>query len=157
MKSLFGTILFSLVASLTFGIGSEDRLPAEPPSEESQAIQWYNQGYREAKDAKFSTALVSLQKALALRPSYAEAHNMLGFCYRKLGRLDEAFRSYERALQLKPLFPEAREYYGEAFLQAGNLAKAVEQYILIVRSGQGSEEAADLLEAIEKYLQVPGR
>ncbi|HCS13117.1 MAG: hypothetical protein COS82_04870 [Zetaproteobacteria bacterium CG06_land_8_20_14_3_00_59_53] len=46
-------------------------------------------------------ALPYLQKALALQPDDAEAHNALGNAMKDLGRLDEAEASYREAIRIK--------------------------------------------------------
>jgi tetratricopeptide (TPR) repeat protein len=75
-------------------------------------------------------------------PENADAWNLLAYCQRKTGKLDEAFLNYRKALDLKPEFPEAREYLGEAHLQA------VLQQIEILRGyGEAGQEELDRLVA----------
>ena len=52
-------------------------------------------------------SLVPCQKAVALSPQDAEAHNNLGNPLKELGRLDEAEASYKQAIALKPDFIDA--------------------------------------------------
>ncbi len=47
-------------------------------------------------------AIANLQKALELKPDYAEAHNMLGEVLVSVGKVQEAIPHFERALQLLP-------------------------------------------------------
>jgi tetratricopeptide (TPR) repeat protein len=54
----------------------------------------------------------------------AEAYNNLGYCLRKLGKLDESLKAYEQAIGLKADFAQAREYRGETYLALGLLEKA---------------------------------
>ena len=54
-----------------------------------------------------SEALNANQKAVALSPEDAEAHNNLGNTLKDLGRFDEAEASYTQAIALKPDFAEA--------------------------------------------------
>ena len=49
----------------------------------------------------------AIQKAMTLRPDYAEAHSNLGNILRQLGRLCEAEASYSQAIALKPDYAEA--------------------------------------------------
>ncbi len=114
------------------------------------AVEWYEKGFEASEAEKYAEAIQSFKNAVALDPKYAEAYNMLGFCTRKTGNARGAFPYYEKALSLRPDFPEAREYYGEAQLQAGNVAKAVQQYLILYKAG--SEEAAELLEKIDEYV-----
>ena len=66
-----------------------------------------------AQDLKrLEEALASYDKALALKPDFAEAYNNRGNALKELKRLDEALASYDRALAIKP------DYAGA--LQSGN-------------------------------------
>ncbi len=49
------------------------------------------------------------QRALSLKPDYADAHNNLGIALAVQGRIDEAVRLYERALFLKPDCPDTAQ------------------------------------------------
>ncbi|HUI69912.1 MAG TPA: tetratricopeptide repeat protein [Spirochaetia bacterium] len=116
----------------------------------TSALDWYNAGYSASDQHNYQEAVTDFKNAISLRSDYAEAYNMLGFCTRKLGNVNEAFAYYEKALKLKPNFPEAREYYGEAYLQEGDLAKAVQQYIILEKAG--NKNARELLEKIDVYV-----
>ena len=56
---------------------------------------------------RFDEALASYDRALALRPDYAEARSNRGSALDDLKRYDEALASYDRALALRPDFAEA--------------------------------------------------
>jgi tetratricopeptide (TPR) repeat protein len=56
---------------------------------------------------RFDEALASLDRAIALRPNYAEAFNNRANVLRDLERFDEALESYERAIALKRDYAEA--------------------------------------------------
>ena len=70
-------------------------------------------------------AVVSFQKALALKPDYAEAHNNLGFVLKGQGCLEEAVASYRKALDLKPDYAEAHSNLGSVFNELGRFDEAV--------------------------------
>jgi tetratricopeptide (TPR) repeat protein len=44
----------------------------------------------------------AIEKAIALDPTLAAAHDVLGFCYFRLGDYEHAFQSYRRAAELAP-------------------------------------------------------
>ena len=52
-------------------------------------------------------AVVSYEKAISLKPKYAEAYNNFGAVLKELGRLEEALGHYEYAVNLKPEYAAA--------------------------------------------------
>ena len=52
--------------------------------------------------------MASYDKALAIKPDYAEAHSNLGISLQDLGKLEEAFASHSKALAIKPDYAGAR-------------------------------------------------
>ncbi len=87
-------------------------------SQNSEAASLYAAGKKEAKKELFPAALKRFEAADQLDPNNPDILNMLAYCQRKTGALDEAMANYHRALKLRPEFPEAREYLGEAYIQA---------------------------------------
>ena len=67
---------------------------------------------------------VASSKAIALRATFPEAWNELGYALRNRGRYPDSLAAYEEALRLRPDFPEALEYLGEAYVKMGRLADA---------------------------------
>ena len=63
-------------------------------------------------------ALDSFDRAIAIEPRYAEAHNNLGILCAQQGRLADARRHWEQALRLAPGFEDARRNLD--LLQSGN-------------------------------------
>jgi len=108
---------------------------------------------RQAIDARrYAEALRVLGEALARDTQNAETHNLLGFAYRKMGDLEQAFRHYQEALRLNPEHRGAHEYIGEAYLAVGNLAKAEEHLRRLEALCQSPcEEKVDLKAAIDTY------
>jgi predicted TPR repeat methyltransferase len=68
----------------------------------------YNiRGTRYAKLGQLDTAISYYEKALSIKPDYAEAHYNLGFSLHRLGQLDAAVRSYKKVVAIKPDYAEA--------------------------------------------------
>lgn len=81
----------------------------------------------------------------------ADAHNWLGFAYRNVGDLNNAFAEYEAALKLDPQHKGAHEYLGEAYVLANNLPKAKEHLAELEKlCGQACPEYRELAAAIAK-------
>ena len=65
-------------------------------------------------------AITPLRDWLVNHPKDADALNLLGYAYRKLGHWSESRTHYERALAVDPTHKGALEYMGELELQTGN-------------------------------------
>jgi predicted TPR repeat methyltransferase len=76
---------------------------AEPSAgDESKPEFHFNLGIVLKKQNRLEEAAASYQRAIALKPDYADAHNNLGNIWNALGKRDEARASFERALSHKP-------------------------------------------------------
>jgi tetratricopeptide (TPR) repeat protein len=104
---------------------------------------------RSGAKKRYEKAVDHFQKAVKLDPGYHEAWNMLGYSFRRLGRLGEAFQAYDTCLKLMPEYEPAREYLGEAWLQAGNLEKAKAELAWLTE--KKSTEGEKLAAAIARY------
>jgi tetratricopeptide (TPR) repeat protein len=49
----------------------------------------------------------TLNRAIALRPTYAAAYNGLGMTFKEQGRLEKAIAAYSRAIELNPAIRRA--------------------------------------------------
>jgi tetratricopeptide (TPR) repeat protein len=65
----------------------------------------------------WAEVIESMTTVIAERPWHDDAHNLMGFAYRKLGDYDRALEAYDRALELNPHHRGALEYLGEAYLE----------------------------------------
>ena len=84
----------------------------------------YDAGKKAADAGDYATAVENLKKAVASDPTSADAYNLLGYSYRKLGDTDAAFENYRTALDLNGMHRGAHEYLGELYLEMDNLAEA---------------------------------
>jgi len=112
----------------------------------------YLAGKQAVETMNWQAALDAFNKVLTKDAGNANAHNYLGYTYRKSGKLDLAFKHYEEALRLDPKHRGAREYMGEAYLMVDNPAKAEEQLRELDRLCLfGCEEYDDLKKAVTEY------
>jgi Tfp pilus assembly protein PilF len=106
----------------------------------------------EAKDYK--AALGHLTKAVQESPKDADAHNMLGYSYRKLGTFDKSMDHYQTALKIDSNHRSAHEYLGELYLEMNQLGNAEKQLVSLKKAcpffGK-CEEYEDLKAAIDAY------
>lgn len=138
-------LMLMLAPSFAFADPSEEPAPAP-----------LHPKYIEAKAAidqkRYAEALPLLRQVLAQHNNDANAHNLLGFAYRKTGNLDAAFKHYNTALRLNPGHRGAHEYIGEAFLMVNNLAQAEAHLRALNRLCLlPCEEYTDLQKAVESY------
>lgn len=75
-----------------------------------------------------SEAVNNYEKALAIKPHYAEAHNNLGIALRQKGRLDAAIAQYRQAIAANPELAAAHNDLANALQQKGELGEAIQQY-----------------------------
>jgi protein O-mannosyl-transferase len=73
-------------------------------------------------------AIVSFQKALALNPNYADAHNSLGGVLLQKGDGKEAAAHFQKALEIDPDYTEAHNNLGNALLQKGSVDAAITHF-----------------------------
>ena len=78
-------------------------------------------------DWNFKGAEREFQKAIALNPSYATAHQWYAQCLTYMGRFDEAVAEIQKAQELDPLSLIIRVTAGDIFIRAGKYDEAIEQ------------------------------
>jgi tetratricopeptide (TPR) repeat protein len=116
--------------------------------------------YQHLKD--FDAAIKAYNKALAIKPDYAEAHINLGSALEEQGKLEEAIEAYNKALAIKPDYAEAYNNMGVTLKEQGKLEEAIEAYnkALAIKPdyadaynniGVTLKERGKLEEAIEAY------
>ena len=107
---------------------------------------------RAIKKRKFDKAIRYLKKELGKNPDSADAHNLIGYSYRKTDQVQLAFTHYNNALNLAPEHKGANEYLGELYLEQGKLVQA-EQRLAILASAceRKCDEYKDLQQAVDEY------
>ena len=75
-----------------------------------------------------SVAEKELQRAIALDPSNARAHQVYGIYLRHYGRLDQSLAELERAEELDPLTPKKKNNVGVALYFVGRYDEALDWY-----------------------------
>ena len=69
-----------------------------------------------------------LQKAILIKPDYADAYYNMGISLHAQGKFDKAVEAYDRALSLKPDYFEAYNNKGNALKDQGKLEEAISSY-----------------------------
>ena len=86
----------------------------------------YAGALREAGDVEES--FKHLNKALKLKPDYAEIHNNIGNALSELDKLDDAIEHYRKAVSLEPEFSEGHYNLAVALAKKGRFDEAITEY-----------------------------
>ncbi len=81
-----------------------------------------------AGQEKFDKAIASYQRALKVKPDYADALNNLANALNNTGKFDEAIANYERALKINPDYPDAHFNFANSLRNLGKFEEAVAGY-----------------------------
>jgi len=113
----------------------------------------YLAGKKAVESQEWKKAIDLLSKAMQTVSNNSEAHNLLGYAYRKTGNFDASFVQYNQALKLDPTNRHAHEYIGEAYLMTGNLPEAEQHLAELQRicSPIPCEEHKELKRAVDAY------
>jgi Flp pilus assembly protein TadD len=113
----------------------------------------YADGRKAVESQDWNKGIELLTKAVQADPKNADAHNLLGYAYRKKGTYAAAFEHYEAALKLNPKHKQAHEYVGEAYLLTDNLPKAELHLAELQKicSPIPCEEYKELKRAVEEF------
>jgi tetratricopeptide (TPR) repeat protein len=189
--SLYSAVFVAsfVIAGSALASGSEEKSPEEKANENSRkATAIYNDAvkridhakeiglkgdslyaynYRATSDAKirheYEQAVKDLNKAVGYSPELKEGFNNLGYCYRKLGKLDESLAAYDKAIALDSNFAQAREYRGETYLALGKLSDAEKElaFLKSLKSPLAEQLAKSIeifkLQEIEKAANPSGK
>lgn len=148
VAAMTATLLAGFVPPATANLGEEDSAGSSNPA-------WL-EGKKAVEAQDWVKAIEHLSKAVKAEPNNADAHNFLGYAYRKTGTFEASFNHYNEALKLNPRHRHAHEYIGEAYLMTDNLAKA-EQHLAELRklcTPIPCEEYRELSRAVDNYKKA---
>jgi Flp pilus assembly protein TadD len=143
-----------LLAAIFALCGAAHAVDSEPPA--AAARQDRVAKARQAIAGKdWDVAVRELQAAIRDNPQDADAHNLLGYSYRKRARPDlaKSLEHYGIALKINPDHKGAHEYIGEAYLMQGKPAEAEAHLARLeqICGGRGCEEYQDLARSIDAW------
>jgi len=91
-------------------------------------IAHYSLGKALFEQGNVDEAIAQYQKALQIKPDYADVHETLGNALLQKGNADEAITQYQAALQINPHNAGAFYNLGNALFEQGNVDEAIAQY-----------------------------
>lgn len=109
---VLGAIVVSMAGGPAVAVTSGGMSEQAPPGDDD-----YASGKAAFDREDWQEVIDHMTRAIAQRPWHDDAHNLMGFAYRKLGDYDKALEAYDRALELNPHHRGALEYLGEAYLE----------------------------------------
>ena len=77
---------------------------------------------------KLEEAVKSYQKALTLKPDYADGYNNMGVALKEQGKFDDAIEAHQTALTINPNYAEAYCNLGLSLKSQGKLNEAIDAY-----------------------------
>ena len=133
--SKLGSMAIALLVLATVGgpapvhyFMSGEESPLAPSSDSDYAA-----GKAAFKEERWQVAIANLTLVVLRRPWHDNAHNMLGYAWRKLGRYDLSLEHYEAALALNPRHRGALAYMGEAYLDMGRTNDANATFLRLAK------------------------
>ena len=92
-------------------------------------LMLYNNMGATLKDqGKLDEAIQAYNKAISIKPDYAEANYNVGVTLKEQGKLDEAIQAYIKAISIKPDYAEANYNVGVTLKEQGKLEEAIQAY-----------------------------
>ena len=126
---------------------------------------WNLVGASAAQIGKLDEAIFAFQKALLIKPSYADAHYNIGNALKDQGKLEQALEAYKKALSVRPDYAEAYLNMGNVLKEQGKLEEAIKVYNQALsinpnyakahmNVGNALHEKGKLEEAIDTYKKA---
>ncbi len=115
-------------------------------------VDYFDRGQKDFENGEWKDAVKNLKKAVAEDSSNAEAYNLMGYSYRRMGEVDSAFDAYAKALDINPKHRGAHEYLGQTYLLVGDADKARGQLSILTNlCGKQCKETVKLRKAIKRH------
>lgn len=140
------------VLAMTLFAGAASAVYNEPGESAPVGDADFDAGLHAVKSQQWETAIARLEAAAKRHRRSADVYSLLGFAYRKSGRLDASFENYYRALDIDPRHRGAHEYIGEAYLMRNDVPRATAHLRELEHvCGVICEEYRDLKRAIDEH------
>lgn len=98
-------------------------------------------GYAYVRTGHYDRAIEDFDRAIQLKPDYADAFYGRGDAYFLLGQKDRAIQDYDQVIRLEPGNAEALGSRGNAYASSGRRARAIQEYDQAIRLKPDSAEA----------------
>jgi lipoprotein NlpI len=126
---------------LVFGILLVVALGGERQAQADPAEDAYQEGVRLVREGQLRAAVTSFDKAIRLKPDYAEAYNTRGIAHDNLAQFERALKDYDEAIRLNPRYTEAYYNRANANSDAGHYEESLKDYGEAIRLNPAYAEA----------------
>lgn len=155
-KILVASLVVAVMAAVSALVPNADVQAASSNDGDSGAsaskTRDFDRGQQSFRNGDWQEAVAYFKKAVAEDAKNAEAYNLMGYSYRRMGEADPAFAAYAKALDLEPNHRGANEYLGETYLLVGDTEMAQAQLAKLKDlCGNQCRETVKLRKAIERY------
>jgi tetratricopeptide (TPR) repeat protein len=149
-KTIFAAMLLS--ATIATGGAGLARAVTSDSTPSADLPDSYKDAKEMVEDEDYDKAIPLLEQSMKDKGGeFADAFNMLGYSYRKLGNMPKALEYYNKALAMEPKHLGANEYMGELYLEMKDLPHAEERLAVLKSACSDCDELEDLEKAIKKY------
>ena len=148
-----GLVIAVMAAIPTLLLGTDAQAASSKDNDNSSnSDSDFGRGQQSASIGDWQEAIAYFKKAVAADAKNAEAYNLMGYSYRRMGEADPAFEAYAKALDLNPRHRGANEYLGQTYLLVGDTEMAQAQLAKLKDlCGNQCKETVKLRKAIERY------
>jgi len=137
----------------TWTVETEKKRAAGSVAKKTLSVEFYK--YEDAavssmRKKDYAAAAESFKKALAIEPRDASVRSRLGYCYKKLGRREDAIKAFREALTVEPCDPYANLHLGLLFFRDDKKAalKYLEDYLKCTPTSKWSSLAEEKISYI---------
>jgi len=158
---------------IRYALTSDEASLAEAAANADEAIRLNNglapvqvaYGRIQATQGNFDLALAALQRAVAIDPNNAKAHQAIATVYERLGRLDDAEASFQKAIAFDPENITILDSYANFLFRQSRFEDAARQWQTVIRIapdnfaalvnlGSALSETGRIAEAITVYQRA---
>jgi tetratricopeptide (TPR) repeat protein len=128
--------------------------PITSGEENIQALAHYNLGVIYAKENKLSEAKENFEKAIQIKPDFADAYANLGKVYDLLKEYLSAEENLKKAIQIKPEEPASHFNLGLVYGKQGNVEDAIREFRKSLEIKPDFAEAKEKLRLADSLLDL---
>ncbi|MCD6452541.1 MAG: tetratricopeptide repeat protein [Acidobacteria bacterium] len=125
-NTLFGIGLILLLSACATHKAPSPPVSVNPPLKDFNFYLRQGNWFLRHKD--YGKAIIQFNKAIALKPNSAKAHNLLGIAYFQRKDYDLAKEQFEKAIKITPSYAEAFNNLGSLYFITRKLDKAEEMF-----------------------------